>query len=182
AVDDHGAAGVVHTLAQQVLTEPPLLALEHVRQRLQRAVARSGDRTAAPAVVEQGVHRFLQHALLVVHDDLGGTEIQQPLEPVVAVDHATVQIVEVGGREAAPSSCTIGRRSGGITGTQSSTMPSGELVVVRKAETTLSRLSARAFFWPLPVAMTSRRASASASRSKSRRRCWSASAPMPRST
>ena len=101
AVDDHGASGVVHALAQQVLSETTLLALEHVRERLQRTVARSGDRTAATAVVEQRVDRLLQHPLLVVHDDLGGAEIQQPLEAVVAVDHATVQIVEVGGREAA---------------------------------------------------------------------------------
>ena len=36
---DHRAAGVVHPLAQQVLTEPALLALEHVRQRLERALA-----------------------------------------------------------------------------------------------------------------------------------------------
>ena len=78
-----------------------------------------------------------------------------------------------------PSSCTIGRRSGGITGTASSTMPTGEFVVVRKAETTLRRLSARAFFCPLPVAMTSRSEAASASRSKSARRRWIASAPMP---
>ena len=56
-----------------------------------------------------------------------------------------------------PSSWTIGRRSGGITGMQSSTMPIGELVVFRNAETTLSRLRARAFFWPLPERMISRR-------------------------
>ena len=40
---------------------------------------------------------------------------------------------------------------------QSSTMPIGLLRVFRNAETTLSRLSARAFFWPLPVRMISRR-------------------------
>ena len=55
-----------------------------------------------------------------------------------------------------PSSCTIGRRSGGITGTQSSTMPVGAFLVVRKAETTLSRFRARVLRWPLPVWMVSR--------------------------
>ena len=78
-----------------------------------------------------------------------------------------------------PSSCTIGRRSGGITGTQSSTMPMGELVVDRNALTTLRRLRARVFFWPLPVAMVSRSEAASASRSKVSRRFCSAAAPIP---
>ena len=78
-----------------------------------------------------------------------------------------------------PSSCTIGRRSGGITGMQSSTMPIGLLRVDRNAETTFSRLSARALRWPLPVRMVSRRLRASASRSKLASRSWIAWAPMP---
>ena len=60
-----------------------------------------GDRAATTAVVEQCVDGLLQHALLVVHDDLGGTEIEQTLQTVVAVDDAAVQVVEVGGGEAA---------------------------------------------------------------------------------
>ena len=57
--------------------------------------------TAAPAVVDQRVDRFLQHALFVLDDDLGRVEFEQPLETVVAVDHAAVEIVEVGRRETA---------------------------------------------------------------------------------
>ena len=98
---DHRTAGVVDALAQQVLAEPALLALEHVGQRLQRPVARAGHRATAAAVVEQGVDRLLQHPLLVVDDDLGRAQIEQALEPVVAVDHAPVEIVEIGGGEAA---------------------------------------------------------------------------------
>ena len=98
---DHRAPGVVHALAEQVLTEPALLALEQIAQRLQRAVARTGDRPATAAVVEQRVDRLLKHALFVVDDDLGRAEVDQSLEPVVAVDHAAVQIVEVGRGEAA---------------------------------------------------------------------------------
>ena len=101
ADDDDRTAGVVDALAEQVLAEPALLALEQIRQRLERAVARAGDRPAATAVVEQRVDGLLQHPLLVVDDDLGRAEVDQPLEPVVAVDHAAVQVVEVGGREAA---------------------------------------------------------------------------------
>src|SRR3989440_46751 len=55
----------------------------------------------AAAVVEQCVHGLLQHPLLVVDDDLGRTEVDQPLEAVVAVDHAAVQVVQVGRGEAA---------------------------------------------------------------------------------
>src|SRR5262249_7149037 len=100
ADDDDRTAGVVDALAEQVLTKPALLALEHVGQRLQRPVAGPGDRTTAAAVVEQGVDGLLQHALLVVDDDLGRAQIEEPLQPVVPVDHAPVQVVEVGGREA----------------------------------------------------------------------------------
>ena len=101
ADDDDRTAGVVDALAEEVLAETALLALEHVAQGLQRTVARSGDRTAAAAVVEEAVNSFLKHALLVVDDDLRSTEIKQALEAVVAVDHAAVEVVEVGGREAA---------------------------------------------------------------------------------
>src|SRR5690606_5840863 len=101
ADDDDRAARVVDALAQQVLAEPALLALEHVGQRLQRAVAGAGDRPAATAVVEQRVDGLLQHALLVVDDDLGRAEVEEPLQAVVAVDDPAVQVVEVGGREPA---------------------------------------------------------------------------------
>ena len=98
---DDRTAGVVDALAEQVLAEPALLALEHVGQRLQRPVARAGDRTTTTAVVEQRVDGLLQHPLLVVDDDLGRAEVEQPLEPVVPVDHAAVEVVEVGGGEPA---------------------------------------------------------------------------------
>ena len=96
---DDGTAGVVDALSEQVLTEATLLALEHVRQRLERPVARTGDRTSTTTVVEQCVNSFLKHALLVVDDDLGCAEVEQALQPVVAVDDAAVQVVEVGRRE-----------------------------------------------------------------------------------
>ena len=95
ADDNDRTARVVDALTKQVLTEPALLALQHVGKRLERAVAWAGNRTTATAVVEQSVDSLLQHALFVVHDDLGRTQIEQSLETVVAVDHAAVQIVEV---------------------------------------------------------------------------------------
>jgi len=98
---DNAAAGVVHTLAQQVLTEAALLALEHIAEGLEGAVVGAGDGPAASAVVDEGVHGLLEHPLLVADDDVGGVELDEPLEAVVAVDDPAVQVVQVGGGEAA---------------------------------------------------------------------------------
>ena len=99
--DDDRTAGVVDALAEQVLTEASLLALERVGQRLQRTVVRAAQHAAAAAVVEQRVDRFLEHALLVADDDVGRLELDQLLQPVVAVDDAAIEVVEVRRREAA---------------------------------------------------------------------------------
>ena len=96
ADDDNRTAGIVHALAQQVLTEAALLALEHVGKDLERAVVGAGHRTAAAAVVDEGVHRLLQHTLFVADDDIRCAQLQQTLQTVVAVDDAAVQVVQVG--------------------------------------------------------------------------------------
>jgi hypothetical protein len=101
AHDDDRAARVVDALAEQVLAEAPLLALERVRERLERPVVRAAQDPAAPPVVEQGVDGLLQHALLVADDDLRRLQLDQLVQPVVAVDDAAVEVVEVRGREAA---------------------------------------------------------------------------------
>ncbi|MPL98794.1 hypothetical protein SDC9_45003 [bioreactor metagenome] len=98
---DDRTAGEVDALAEQVLTEPALLALEHVGQRLQRTLVGAGDDAAATAVVEQRIDRFLQHALFVAHDDVGRSQLDQPLQTVVTVDDATIEVVQVRGRKAA---------------------------------------------------------------------------------
>ena len=98
---DDRAARIVDALAEQVLAEAALLALEHVGERLQRPLVGAGDDAAAAAVVEQRVDRFLQHALLVADDDVGRAQLDQPLQAVVAVDDAAIEVVEVGGGEAA---------------------------------------------------------------------------------
>ena len=97
ADDDNRTAGVVNTLAQQVLAETALLALEQVRQALQGTVVGAGDRAAAAAVVDQAVNCSLQHPLLVAHNDVGSTQLQQAAQTVVAVDDAAVQVIQVGG-------------------------------------------------------------------------------------
>src|SRR3989338_6533968 len=91
----------VDALAEQVLTEAALFAFQHVGQRFQRALVGAGDDTATTAVVEQGVNSLLQHALFVTHDDVGRTQFDQTLQAVVAVDDATIEVVQVRGRKAA---------------------------------------------------------------------------------
>src|SRR5690606_27842721 len=80
---DDRAAGVVDALAEQVLTEAALLALDHVGERLERALVGAGDRTTTAAVVEQRIDRLLQHALLVAHDDVGRIELEQAAQAIV---------------------------------------------------------------------------------------------------
>jgi hypothetical protein len=99
--DDHRTARVVNALAEQVLTEAALLALQRVRQRLQWPVVRAAQHATAAAVVEQRVDGLLQHALLVADDDIRGLQLDQLLQPIVAVDDAAIQVVQVGRREAA---------------------------------------------------------------------------------
>ena len=101
ADDDDGTAGVVDALAEQVLAETALLALERVGERLERAVVGSAQNAAAAAVIEQRVDGFLQHALFVADDHVGRVQFHQLLQPVVAVDHAAIEVVQVGRGEAA---------------------------------------------------------------------------------
>src|SRR5690606_13527200 len=91
--------GAVHALAEQVLTETTLLALDHVGQGLQRTLVRASDGTATTAVVQQRIDGFLQHALFVAHDDVRRRQVEQALQTVVTVDHAAIQIVEIRSRE-----------------------------------------------------------------------------------
>src|SRR6185369_9837246 len=92
---------VVDAFAQQVLTEASLLAFERIGQRLQRAVVGASQYAATASVIEQRVHRFLQHALFVAHDDFGSVQVHQLLQPVVAVDDAPIKIVQIGCGKAA---------------------------------------------------------------------------------
>ena len=101
ADDDDRTAGVVDALAEQVLTEAALLALEGVGERLERTVVGATKHAATAAVVEQRIDGLLEHALLVADDDLRRMQVHQLFEPVVAVDHAAIQVVEIGRGEAA---------------------------------------------------------------------------------
>ena len=92
---DHASRRVIDALSKQVLAEPTLLALDHVGEALQRAVAGCQHRPLAAVVVEEGVHRLLQHPLLVADDHLGRIQVDQLFEPVVPVDDATIEVIQV---------------------------------------------------------------------------------------
>ena len=78
--DDDRTAGVIDAFAEQVLAETSALALEHVAERFERAIAGAGDGAAVTAVVEQRVDRFLQHALFVADNDFRRLELEQVLQ------------------------------------------------------------------------------------------------------
>src|SRR5436189_56478 len=74
---DDRTAIIIHAFAEQVLPETALFALERVGQRFERAIVHPAQHAATTAVVKERVHRFLQHALLVAHDDFGRLEFDQ---------------------------------------------------------------------------------------------------------
>ena len=86
---------VVNAFTEQVLTKTSLLAFERAAERLERAIVYAAQHPAATAVVEQRIHRFLQHAFFVAHDDFRRAQLHQLLETVVAVNDATIEIVQV---------------------------------------------------------------------------------------
>ena len=65
---DHGTTGVVHALAQQVLTEAAALTLDHVGQRLERTLVGAGHGLAATRITSYNVcyTKLLRQALLAL--------------------------------------------------------------------------------------------------------------------
>src|SRR5580704_13128817 len=91
--DDHRTTRVIHSLAEQVLTEPSTLAFEHVAQRFQGTISGARDGASVTAVIEQSVDRFLEHSLLVSNDDVRSLQLQKILQPIVSINDATIEIV-----------------------------------------------------------------------------------------
>src|SRR6266850_1060808 len=101
ADDDHRTARIIDAFAQEVLAETATFALEHIAEGLQSAITGPGDSAAMAAVVKQGIDGFLQHAFFVADDDFGRFELEQVLQPVIAVDNASVEVIQIRGREPA---------------------------------------------------------------------------------
>ena len=101
AYHDDGTCGVIHALTEEVLAEASLLALKGVREALEGAVALALDRGTLLGVVEETVDGFLKHTFLVAENDFGSLDLDEFLETVVTDYYATVEIVDIGGCEAA---------------------------------------------------------------------------------
>src|SRR5215471_15035853 len=94
---DYGTAGVIHALSKQILAEPALLTFQCVGQRLQRAIVGATQDAATPAIIEERIDGFLQHAFFVSHNDIGSMQLDQFFQSIVAIDHSSIEIVQVGG-------------------------------------------------------------------------------------
>ena len=93
--DYNRTSRIINTLAEKVLTETSLLALEHIRKGFERTVIRTGHGLAAAAVVYKRVNRLLKHTLLVADYYIRSMQLKQPLKSVVAVYNTSVKIVKV---------------------------------------------------------------------------------------
>ncbi len=82
------------------MTEASAFAFDHVGERLQRSLVGAGHGFATTAIIKQGIHGLLQHALFIAHDDVRRLQFQKTTQTVVTVDHPTIEVVQVGGGEA----------------------------------------------------------------------------------
>ena len=110
--NDNGTAGIVNTFSEKVLTETALLAFQHVGQRFQCSGIGTGNCSSAAAVVDQGVHCFLEHAFLVANNDIRSIQLKESLQTVVSVDDSAVKIVQIGSRESAAIQLNHGTQFG----------------------------------------------------------------------
>ena len=78
-----------------------MFTLQTVGERFQRTVGLRSYGTGFLRVIEQGIHSFLQHTLLVAHDNVRSLDFHQAFQTVIADDDTTVEVVEVGGGETA---------------------------------------------------------------------------------
>ena len=99
--DDNGTTGIVNAFAQKVLAETTGFALQQIGQALQRAIGCAGHCFAATAVINECIHSFLQHTLLVTHDNTRRTDVQESLQTIVAVDYAAIQVIQIRSGKAA---------------------------------------------------------------------------------
>ena len=91
--NDNRTAWVVNTLTEQVLSETALFTFEHMREGFEFAVVRTGYRSTAAAVVDECVNCFLEHSLLVTHDNVRRSEFEKSFQTVVTVDNSSVKVV-----------------------------------------------------------------------------------------
>src|SRR4051812_13242543 len=99
--NNDGTTRVIDAFSEQVLTETSALALKHVAEGFERAVASASNGAAVTTVVEQRIDRFLQHAFFVANNHVRRFELEEIFQTIVAVDNAAIEIVEIGSGETA---------------------------------------------------------------------------------
>jgi len=71
--------------------------LSRCRRAISAAIVwRRAKTRPAAAVIEQRVDASCNIALFIAHDDVGRVQLDQLLQPVIAVDHAAIKVVEIG--------------------------------------------------------------------------------------
>ena len=88
--DNNGSAGIVNAFAEEILTESALFALEHVRKRFKRTIARAGDRATSAAIIDKGINSFLQHTFFIANDDIRSFEFEKAEEAIITIDNAAI--------------------------------------------------------------------------------------------
>src|SRR3989344_5174280 len=95
--DNNRAARIVNALSQKVLPKAALLPFDYVCKGFERPALnlRSNRRGSAPSdrIINKRVNRLLEHSFLVSRDHLGRIQLKEPLQAVIAVDNAPVEII-----------------------------------------------------------------------------------------
>lgn len=99
--DDDGATGIIDALAEEILTEAALLAFEHIGERFEWAIAGTGDGSAAPSVIDEGVDGLLEHTLFIANDNIWSLEFEKAIKAIIAINDAAIEVVEIGSGESA---------------------------------------------------------------------------------
>ena len=93
--DDDRPRRIINALAEQILAESTLLTFDHVRDGLERTIARTEHWSSATTVVKQRIDCLLQHSFFVADDDFWCIEIHQLLQAIISVDDASIEIVQI---------------------------------------------------------------------------------------
>ena len=70
------SSGVVHSFSQQVLSETTLFSLQHIGQGFQRTGTGARYRATSSPIINQRIHRFLQHTFFISHNNIRSTQLQ----------------------------------------------------------------------------------------------------------
>jgi hypothetical protein len=65
-------------------------------------IARAGNSPTTSAIVDEGINSLLEHPFLITHDNLGSAQIEESPQPIVAIDHPPIKVVEVRGSKPSP--------------------------------------------------------------------------------